>query len=80
MEEIIEIPVDYKGQERVFVGVIVSTGYNYLIKVDVDGLSVTFEPDEERQYRIMTDPLQSNNHKYDLELLKCMANVLERQE
>ncbi|HEX8548940.1 MAG TPA: hypothetical protein VF691_18385 [Cytophagaceae bacterium] len=80
MEESIEIPISYKGEEIIFLGIIVSTGYNYSIKVDINGLTVTFEPDEERHYRIMIDPLQANTHKYDLELLKCIASALEVQE
>ena len=77
MEESIEIPVSYKGEELCFLGIVVSTGYNYSIKVDVKGLMVTFEPDEERQYRIIIDPIQATERKFDLELLKCIATTLE---
>ena len=48
MEEF-ELPVTYKGEERMFPASLQVTGYTDCFVVDINGQSFIFEPDEERQ-------------------------------
>lgn len=55
MEEGFKLPVVYKGQEREFEATLITTGYTHRFHVDIDGVGLYFEPDEERNYRAILD-------------------------
>ena len=47
--------VPYKGEQREFQAKLIVYGYAHKFHVDVDGVGILFEPDEERQYRAVLD-------------------------
>jgi hypothetical protein len=78
MDDILQIPVTYKGQEIDFEAKLLNMGYMYKIQVDVYGQQVLFEPDEERNFRAMLDPNDLEKGNYiEVGLLKAIAEVLE---
>lgn len=77
MENSFEIPVSYRGKELLFDCQVVKQGYLYKLLVHVEGLKVWFEPDEERHYRAVVDPLDEGMNKVDTELLRAIAEVIE---
>jgi hypothetical protein len=58
----------YKGELNTF-------GYSYRIVVTIDDIPVTFEPDEERNFRAIVQPDQID--KVDSELLKAITKEIE---
>jgi hypothetical protein len=46
-----EIPITYKGKEHSFRLSLITAGYTYKVKVDVFGKIISYEPDEERNFR-----------------------------
>lgn len=78
MNEEFEIPVDYNGKELTFKGLLLNFGYTHKIQVDVNGIDVIFEPDEERNYRIVVDPDHlEGKKKLDVNLLQAILATLE---
>lgn len=78
MNEEIDIPIIYKGNELIIKAKVVKFGYIHRFEVEVDGYSVIFEPDEERNYRVILNPVDDKNSKsIDLELLKQIAKTIE---
>ncbi|MCP9751231.1 hypothetical protein [Ferruginibacter sp. HRS2-29] len=77
MSERFEIPLTYNGKEHNFAAELISTGYSYKIMVDVFDTVVSFEPDEERNFRAVTDHenLQRNSLPGKA-LLEEIANTL----
>jgi hypothetical protein len=59
---------EYNGDLIIF-------GYSYKIVVSIDDIPVTFEPDEERNFRALVPPDQVN--KINARLLKSIAEELE---
>jgi hypothetical protein len=53
MEESFEIPVTYKNARLTFPAVLQRVGYSYRIVVQVDETLICFEPDEERNFRVV---------------------------
>jgi hypothetical protein len=58
MEESFEMEVSYKNTEIVFPAVLQRVGYSYRIVVQINETSVCFEPDEERNFRVVMMPGQ----------------------
>jgi hypothetical protein len=56
MEDQFSFEVMYKGAERQFAGRLQPRGYTYRFEVDVDGIMVYFEPDEEQNLRAIIPP------------------------
>ena len=52
------ITVSLRGEERSFSTQWQPWGYTHRFTVDIDGIQVFFEPDEEGQYRAMIAPEQ----------------------
>ncbi len=78
MNETFEIPVLYKGKELEFAAKLVVTGYTHKIVADVNGTEVSFEPDEESNYRAVIDQAKMEQIKNpDVELLKAIADSIE---
>jgi hypothetical protein len=77
MEEDLEVPVTYKNQELIFKAKFIQFGYTYRFEVDVNGILVFFEPDEERNFRAIIDPSIDNvNRKIDRELIGLIMESL----
>ena len=78
MNEPFELPVTYKGEELNFPARLLQLGYTHRFMVELNGIEVAFEPDEERNYRALVDiSLLERNKKLDIELLQVIANTLE---
>ena len=79
MEETFDLPVEYGGEQLMLKTSLLVTGYTHKFNVEVEGQSIIFEPDEERNYRsvIPFDDLKSQKH-IDIDLLKTIAAMLER--
>lgn len=58
MEEDFEIPVTYKNVRHIFTAVLQRVGYSYRIVVQLDEALICFEPDEERNFRVVLMPGQ----------------------
>lgn len=77
MSDQFELPVTYKNEELLFPAELISTGYTYKIIVDVSGLPVAFELDEERNFRaVLAYESMEEAHKIDKELMEEIANTL----
>jgi len=78
MDDSFEIPVNYKGQDYLFPATLITSGYTYKIQADVFGKLISFEPDEERNFRaVMNINDLHDQGKIDKELLKEIALALE---
>ena len=78
MDESFEIPVLYRGQEYSFPATFRMRGYVRQFLVDVGGIDLIFECDEEENYRALLEESQlEKNPRLDVSLLKAIAQVLE---
>ncbi len=77
MDYDLEVPVTYKNQELIFYAKFIQFGYSYKFEVDVNGILIFFEPDEERNFRAIIDStIDHGNHKIDKELIKLIAEAI----
>jgi len=77
MDEQFDLPIQYKGDHLIFKGALIVHGYTHKFNVDVNGQTIVFEPDEERNYRAVINPLDLESHKnIDIGLLKIIAEAL----
>ncbi len=77
-DEYFAIPVTYKGEERDFTSRLLMSGYTHKLEVEVDGYLISFEPDEDQNYRAILDETQLNKHaQIDIGLLQAIAQVIE---
>lgn len=58
MEESFEITVTYKNTELIFPAILQRVGYSYRIVVQMGEIPIWFEPDEERNFRVVMMPGQ----------------------
>lgn len=56
MDDTFDLPVTYKNRELIFNAKLSQFGYSYKFEVGVNGITVLFEPDEERNFRAIIDP------------------------
>ena len=77
MDEQFDLPVQYKGHQLIFKGTLIVHGYTHKFNVDVNDQTILFEPDEEKNYRAVINPIDfESNKNIDIELLKKIAEVL----
>ena len=78
MDDTLYLTVRYGNKEIDFPAQFVRTGYSYKIQVDVYGIIVNFEPDEERNWRAIVEG-DKVSHSRDItpELLQAIAYSLE---
>ena len=77
MDSELEVPVTYKNQELIFYAKFIQFGYSYKFEVEVNGILVFFEIDEEKNFRAMIDPkIDHGDHKIDKELIQLIAETL----
>jgi hypothetical protein len=79
MQDDFSISVVYKGQHREYPARLVQQGYSYKITVFLDDLEIYFEPDEERNFRIVGTAGQDEKkfEKVDRQLLVALNEKLE---
>lgn len=72
------IPVSYGGQEYNFPARVLHYGYTIKLEVEIEGNTILFEHDEERNWRavIPFDEIAAGN-KTNVELLKAVAEAIE---
>lgn len=70
-----ELTVLFNGKEHSFDGELVTFGYSYKIQMMVNDVAVTFEPDEERNYRAIV--ASEHRDKMNPQLLQAIAEALE---
>jgi hypothetical protein len=78
MDDTFYLTVNYRNKEIEFPAQFLRTGYSYRIQVDVYGTIISFEADEERNWRAIAEgehPLQNKN--INAELLQAIAHSLE---
>ena len=76
MEHFFELPVNYKGEELVFKGRLVTFGYTYKFYIVVNGREVVIERDDEQNYRILAGE-GDIERSFDPELAKAIIDVLK---
>ena len=79
MDERFLLEVNYKGEQLKYDTELRNFGYIQRIAVDIDGLMVSFETDEEGNYRALVSPEQVNSkdNKLEVGLLQAIAQKLE---
>ncbi|MBL7736456.1 MAG: hypothetical protein JNL51_13430 [Chitinophagaceae bacterium] len=77
MDELFELPVDYKGGEIVLPGKLVRRGYSYRLHISVEEVDVVFEPDEERNFRAIIDNPDLQG-KINIDLVRAIGEALDK--
>ena len=78
MEDSFIIDVDFKGREYSFEARLATVGYNHKFYIVINGVEVTFEPDEERNYRAILNTSDQNSIKsVDIELIKAVGEKIQ---
>jgi len=73
----LEIPVTFKNEELSFKARVVRFGYVNHIVVDLSGIPITIERDEEGNYRALGDSEKMKDSKVDVDLIKRIIKVLQ---
>jgi hypothetical protein len=76
MEQTIEIPVEVRGEERVFSAVVQSWQYGQRFLLDVDGVQVTVERDDAGEFRAIL-PEGHTGKAPDREVVAALISVLQ---
>ncbi|HET6255420.1 MAG TPA: hypothetical protein VFE32_15175 [Puia sp.] len=76
MEQIIEIPVDLRGTERVYHGRVQAWQYGLRFLVDVDGVEMTLERDDAGEFRALL-PEGFAGKMPDKEVIAAIIEVLQ---
>ena len=71
-----ELPVNYNGKELLFPANLLQFGYSYKIEVVINGTKVSFERDEERNWRALVDA-GTINANINSDFLTAIAKSLE---
>ncbi len=76
-DDLFDLPVTYKGQLLHFPARLLNYGYTHKIRVEVYGVEVLLEPDEERNYRAVVDNELAHAGSIDKALLAEIVSVVE---
>ena len=76
MEQPIEIPVEIRGEDRVFPAKVQAWQYGLRFLVDVDGIELTLERDETGEFRAIL-PGGFSGKAPDKELIEAIIDVLQ---
>jgi hypothetical protein len=71
-----ELEIEDGNHRLSFPAQLLLMGYTHKIQVEVDGVQVMFEPDEERNYRAVV-PVEYRN-KIDVGVLEKLATAIEK--
>ena len=78
MNEEFDLPVVFDNKQYHFKTRLLQLGYTHKFQVDVEGIEVLFEPDEQQEYRAWIDPAnQEALTKVNPHLLKEIALAIE---
>ncbi|MCH5686860.1 hypothetical protein LWM68_22900 [Niabella sp. W65] len=78
MEHYFELALNYKGEERVLKGRLVTFAYSYKFYIVVDGRELVFERDDEHNFRVVSTEAY-DEIGIEQELLTCIIQALERK-
>lgn len=76
MEQTVEIPVEIRGEERVFLAKVQAWRYGHRFLVDVDGVEVTLERDDAGEFRAIL-PEGFSGKSPDKEVVGAIIEVLQ---
>jgi len=77
MNDSFELPVFYHNEEILVPAGFEQVGYTHRITVDIDGVIIFFEPDEERNYRGVLKEAGAH-HNIDPLLIQAIVESLEK--
>ncbi|MFA6057854.1 MAG: hypothetical protein WC756_06635 [Taibaiella sp.] len=78
MDDSFTITINYENKDYNFESLIVPQGFIHKIVVEVEGIPITFEPDEERNYRaLVPEGAQIKNTTTFVGLLRAISSYLE---
>ena len=72
-----DIDIKHEGNVRTFHGTFGKYGYSYRFTIDVEGVAVIFEPDEERNLRAIV-PSAGQNDATIKQLVQLLGNELQK--
>jgi hypothetical protein len=77
-DDIFLLPVPYKGEELELESKLLTMGYVHRFEVNISGIPVLFEPDEEGSYRALVSPeqVEAKGSPLKYELLQAVAGRL----
>lgn len=77
MDNSFELPIHHNGKDYLFSATLITYGYSYKISVTVFNTIINFEPDEEGNFRALTDPEEiKHNTAITRALLQSIAEKL----
>jgi hypothetical protein len=76
MDESFDLPVTYNGKEYQFAASFHQLGYIYRIIVNVNGTEISFERDEERNWRALVN-MEDIDKRVETGLLQSIADTIE---
>ena len=76
MDDSFFLPVNYRGQELQFPAVLVHRGYTQAIVVEVNDVTVTYERDDEGNWRALVPP-EHMAKPPAVELLRAIGETIE---
>jgi hypothetical protein len=79
MNESFDLPVVFNNKEMLLPAQLHQYGYSFKIEVEVNGIGVFLERDEERNWRAMVEPSDVEmNSSLSKELLEAILTSIER--
>jgi hypothetical protein len=81
MADTFQLPIEDNGEEKEYPAKILRFGFTHKVEVTIDGVVVTFEPDEEKNYRAVTGTDHTTNISKTLleEISKTLQYLLHDQ-
>ena len=78
INELFSISVSYLGKEYTFEARLATVGYPHEFFVLINGMEVIYEPDEERNYRVILNETDRAKVKdSDVELIKAVGDKIQ---
>lgn len=78
MDEDFELPVYFKGNQLMLQARLLRFGYTYRIEVDVEELKISFEKDDEQNWRALLSHVALEQHKtVNIDLLQAIVAAID---
>lgn len=79
MTEEFTLTTEYQGKNQDFIGKLILQGHSHKFEVNINGITVYFEPDESGNYRVIRMPWQEEKElqKVDKVLLGAITQKIE---
>ena len=77
MDEDFELPVKWKNQELLLPARLLRLGYIYRLEVEMNGYPYQFERDEERAWRVLSEPGARESVIPEKELVEAVIAAIE---